>query len=1111
MHRLLSTCLLAAVTLLSSVAPAPVLAAAPLPVGAVRLADGRVLLPPPAGLAARSVHAEMLDGPGAGRFDFGAVDPAATDGHPPSTGGRGAGAPTATTLSPADSSVEMGVLAARSLPNGLRKEVFGFLPYWMLTDSALGSLNLELLSTVAYFSVSANRDGALVRSGSGWTGWTSARLSDLIDRAHASGVRVVLTVTVMAWDSASSADMAALLGSSSARASLIGEIVAAVSDRGADGVNLDFEPVPTSLRSTYTGFVRDLKAALVAGGPGDYLTVSVTAGAATWATGTDVTALTANGAADALFVMGYDYHWSGSSRAGGVAPIDDPYTVDVNGTMNDFLGQAPADRLIWGVPYYGRTWPTSSDQVNATTLGGGSKAYYYTGHLAQAAQYGRRWDDVGKVPWYRWWNATTGNWVQGYYDDVESLGVKYDLVNARGLAGTGMWTLLMDQGRDDLWQLLADKFVTDSAPPVGGVIQLAPVTDGQAVHATWRVEDHASGLASVDVQVREVGSATWRAWLTATTATEGWYPGSPGLNYEFRASGIDRSGNRQPWTALNEPGPGLAPGTFARVAVGSLNLRTAAGTGYPVLTSLGSDELVAVIGGPVSSGGYTWWQLQVGFDEWPSTDYARIGWAAGGSGDTAYLVPTAPANRSRLDPFIWIAPLAPTFSPNGDGTRDSLLVPLRLDGDATDVQLEILDATGILVRVVDLGQLGAGSQDATWDGRTSVGGWAPAGRYLVRAAAVDASGGSHAAPAPGFHPDLLTLGVTADLTAPRMSVSSPAPGVVMEPAAARLRVTFDEAVVGVGPTRIGLRTAAGANVPASVVWDAALRQITVVPSAPLPTGASITAWIGPGMTDAAGNPVGAATWTFRTAPGTAYQPWRRATLGVGSHTAYVIGEDGTLRTPRSLTLTSAGSGDVGQRAQLPNLPGRWLYLLTGPFGRGWVRESANDRLAGETERTTYATPVTISLRIGTHTGYRFDAAGGVLATKTIRLAAAGTTNAGARAIINGRPYLLVVDGAWAGYWMPESTVAFRPGIIARIDFPRVPRLSIAPGTYTGYRFTSAGAVSGVITASLGRPSGANAGAWAIINGRPYFLVTNGIWAGTWLAEGSGVGVAVTSS
>ena len=26
-------------------------------------------------------------------------------------------------------------LSAAKLPNGLRKEVFGFLPYWMLTDS----------------------------------------------------------------------------------------------------------------------------------------------------------------------------------------------------------------------------------------------------------------------------------------------------------------------------------------------------------------------------------------------------------------------------------------------------------------------------------------------------------------------------------------------------------------------------------------------------------------------------------------------------------------------------------------------------------------------------------------------------------------------------------------------------------------------------------------------------------------------------------------------------------------------------------------------------------------------------------------------------------------
>ena len=163
----------------------------------------------------------------------------------------------------------MGTLAqvsAAGLPNGLRKEVFGFLPYWMLTDSALASMNYQLVSTIAYFSVNANMDGNLVKgpSGSpttGWAGWTSSRMTDVINRAHANGVKVVLTVTMMAWDSASANRQAQLLGSSVARSRLVNQIVTAVRARGADGVNLDFEPLATSLRDEYVSFVRQLKRA----------------------------------------------------------------------------------------------------------------------------------------------------------------------------------------------------------------------------------------------------------------------------------------------------------------------------------------------------------------------------------------------------------------------------------------------------------------------------------------------------------------------------------------------------------------------------------------------------------------------------------------------------------------------------------------------------------------------------------------------------------------------------------------------------------------------------------------------------------------------------------
>ena len=96
------------------------------------------------------------------------------------------------------------------------------------------------------------------------------------------------------------------------RTQLAADIAATVTARNADGVNLDFEPMPNSLQSAYTAFVRDVKAALGS----RQLTVATTGGAATWDEGYDLAALVAPGAADAIMAMGYDYNWGGSSRAG---------------------------------------------------------------------------------------------------------------------------------------------------------------------------------------------------------------------------------------------------------------------------------------------------------------------------------------------------------------------------------------------------------------------------------------------------------------------------------------------------------------------------------------------------------------------------------------------------------------------------------------------------------------------------------------------------------------------------------------------------------------------------------------------------------------------------
>jgi spore germination protein YaaH len=386
-------------------------------------------------------------------------------------------------------------------------------------------MQYQLVSTIAYFGVAAYSDGTLATTSTGWSGWNSSAMTDVINAAHSKGVRVVLTVTMMAWDGG--AAQAALLGNATARAQLVNAIVTTVRNRAADGVNLDFEPVSTTLRDQYTSFVRQLKAGLVAAGVGSYLTVCTMGGAAVWASGYDLAGLTAAGAAEAVFVMGYDFSWSGSSRAGGVAPMESPYVLDVQDSIDSYLSIIPGSKIIFGVPYYGRTWLTTSDALNATTVAGASgssKAYYYTGARNLAATYGRRWDDVGKVPWFAYYDSAKASWVEGYYDDAVSLAAKYDMINARGLAGTGMWTLLMDQGDSALWDLISTKFVqtTTYSPP-------APLAFKAGSHVGYQFSSSGAVTASLPYTLPFDSSANTDTRTTISGQAGYWFHVTNGI------------------------------------------------------------------------------------------------------------------------------------------------------------------------------------------------------------------------------------------------------------------------------------------------------------------------------------------------------------------------------------------------------------------------------------------------------------------------------------------------------------------------------------------------------------------------------------------------------
>jgi spore germination protein YaaH/flagellar hook assembly protein FlgD len=432
---------------------------------------------------------------------------------------------------------------------GLKREVFGFLPYWELTDSST-RLDWEKLSTIAYFGVGATKNGKLQRTNSdgstavGWSGWTSSKLTDVIDAAHSHGTRVVLTVQSFAWTSSGVSRQKALLGSSANRANLARQIAAAVRDRGADGVNLDFEPIAATYADEFTSLVKKVRTELDKVHRGYQLTFDATG----WIGNYPIEDATAAGAADAVVIMGYDYRAASSATVGSIAPIGGS-TYDVRDTVNAYVGRVPASKVILGVPYYGRAWSTKTSALGSKnisgTKNGASASVVYSTARDYAVDNGKHWDPVEGVAWtvYRRQNCTSTYgcvkpWRQLYFDDAKALKAKYDLVNSKGLRGVGIWALGYDGSRTELYDALEDKFITDTIPPVIASTSistalLSPNGDGRSDSVTmrlsvtgqltfgWLVEPYVDGTAGSKVASGSSSSKsvvfTWNGRNTAGT------------------------------------------------------------------------------------------------------------------------------------------------------------------------------------------------------------------------------------------------------------------------------------------------------------------------------------------------------------------------------------------------------------------------------------------------------------------------------------------------------------------------------------------------------------------------------------------------------------------
>lgn len=327
------------------------------------------------------------------------------------------------------------------------KVVYGWHPYWV--GSAYNNYDWSLLTHFSFFSYEVNPANGNALSTHGWA--TSAA----VDAALANGVKVTLCVTLFGGS-----DLTTFLTNSTAKQTLITNLINLVQSRGAHGVNIDFEGLPASQTTNFANFMVDLSNQMHLAIPGSE--VSTVLYAVDWNNVFDFATMEPE--VDHYVVMGYAYYYQGSGNTGPCDPLyhfGSTYNYTLSKTTTDYIEDGcPRSKLVMGLPYYGYEWPTSSLSIPSSTTGSGvARTYNYvmnnsSGNYSTA---NHTWDAASYTDIYTF---NSGGNKECFITLEDGFRKRLQHINTSGIAGIGIWALGYDDGYTELWDAISD-FMTE--------------------------------------------------------------------------------------------------------------------------------------------------------------------------------------------------------------------------------------------------------------------------------------------------------------------------------------------------------------------------------------------------------------------------------------------------------------------------------------------------------------------------------------------------------------------------------------------------------------------------------------------------------------------------
>ena len=147
---------------------------------------------------------------------------------------------------------------------------------------------------------------------------------------------------------------------------------------------------------------------------------------------------------------------------------------------------------------------------------------------------------------------------------------------------------------------------------------------------------------------------------------------------------------------------------------------------------------------------------------------------------------------------------------------------------------------------------------------------------------------------------------------------------------------------------------------------------------------------------------------------------RDVRLEAGPHTGYRFSTSGAVIARRSITVPGPTASTTDRRRVVPNRTGIYLRITSGSLRGYEVLESPVAYVPGKAGDTAYRPAATVRFAAGRYLGYRFDGDWDLASTRYGSVAVVTTAKTARRAVIDGRPYVLMTTGSWAGTWMPVT-------------------------------------------------------------------------------------------